>query len=404
MMGTATVNGTTMGTFFKARSVNMKVKNPRNNLLTIALFAACVLFVRCDAWSEEQDHDHEGHAHDEAKAEKGKPNHADNSAEHDDHDHAQEHEEKGKGEADTHGEDEHGDDDHAEAKGGHDEHGHGGEDDHGEEGVISISVEALEAAKIEVDEVKPATLHSKLKVNGRLAPVSSKVAHITSRFAGVVKEVRKDIGDEVKAGEVLAVVESNQNLHPFEVRTLKAGLVTERHATLGEFASEGSTLFVIADFSELWADFTVFQRDVPKVKVGQALTLLPGGGISPIQTTVSFISPIVDETTQSRIARAVISNATHALAPGAFVTGEIAVGEYQVPAAVTYEAIQTIEGKTVVFVQEADKFEKREVSVGRSDGELVEITAGLKPGEKYAASNTFTLKAELGKSEAEHEH
>ena len=366
----------------------MNLQNSRNNLLTAALFAACVLFPGYEAWSQEDDHDHAGHEHNEPKTANVKPADTNKNVKHDDHD--------------KHGEDEPAHGEHSESDGGHDSHG--GEDEHGEEGVISISAEALEAANIEVAEVKPATLHSKLKVNGRLAPVSSKVAHITSRFAGVVKEVRKDIGDEVKAGEVMAVVESNQNLQPFEVRTLKAGLVTERHATLGEFASEGATLFVIADFSELWADFTVFQRDVPKIKIGRALTVLPGGGISPFQTTVSFISPIVDETTQSRIARAVISSPTHAFAPGAFVTGEIDVGEYQVPAAVTYEAIQTIEGKTVVFVQAADKFEKREVSIGRSDGLSVEITAGLKLGEKYAASNTFTLKAELGKSEAEHEH
>lgn len=384
----------------------MNSSNLRLKTLPVVLFAVFLLAPRFAAWADDHDHGKEGHdehGHDEAAESKGghkEPGHdeaAESKGGHDDHDHDKPTESKEGHDVD----DGHGHDKPATAKGQPDEHGH---DDHGEEGVISISKEALQAAAIEIGEVKPATLSMKLKVNGRIAPVSSKVAHITSRFAGVVKEVRKDIGDEVKAGEVLAVVESNQNLHPFEVRTLKAGLVTERHATLGEFASEGATLFVIADFSELWADFTVFQRDVPKVKVGQTLTVLPGGGSSPLKTTVNFISPIVDETTQSRIARAVVSGAAHSLAPGAFVTGEIAVGEYQVPAAVTYEAIQTIEGKTVVFVQEADKFEKREVSVGRSDGELVEITTGLKPGEKYAASNTFTLKAELGKSEAEHEH
>ncbi len=303
-----------------------------------------------------------------------------------------------------------GGDDHSEEKhgsdkcGGDDHGGHEGHDEHEEEGVVKISPEALNTAKIKLDEAKPATLSMRLKVNGRISPVSSKVAHITSRFSGIVKDVRKDIGDEVKAGEVLAVVESNQNLQAFEVRTLKSGLVTERHATLGEFAAEGTPLFVIVDLSELWADFTVFQRDVSKIRLGQPITINADGGNPPIRTTLHFISPIVDETTQSRQVRAVLSYPAQHLAPGAFVTGEIAVGEIQVPLAITYDAIQTVEGKSVVFVQEGEKFEKREVTTGHSDGTLVEVLSGLKAGEKYAAKNTFLLKAELGKSEAGHDH
>lgn len=293
-----------------------------------------------------------------------------------------------------------------EGKCGGDEHGHGGKghDEHGEEGAISLSPETLKSAKIEIAEAGPATLHTKLRVNGRISPVSSNVAHITSRFPGIVKDVRKDVGDRVKAGEVLAVIESNQNLQAFEVRTLKAGLVTDRHATIGEFAGEGTALFVIVDLSELWADFTIFQRDVPKIREGQAITINADGGNPPIKTTLHFISALVDETTQSRVARAVLANPPAYLAPGAFITGEIATGEYPVPLAVTYDAIQTIEGKSVVFIQEHEKFEAREITVGRSDGELVEVLTGLKPGASYAAKNTFLLKAELGKSEAGHDH
>ncbi len=317
----------------------------------------------------------------------------------DDHNHG-----KGKGEHDQHEKDEEGHGEAGHEEHGEDEHGHGGHDEHGEEGVVKITPEVLKTAKIELAEAAPATLSMKLKVNGRISPISSKVAHITSRFSGIVKDVRKDIGDEVKAGEVLAIVESNQNLQVFEVRTLKSGLVTARHATVGEFATEDTPLFVIVDLSELWADFTVFQRDISKIRAGQPLTIHADGGNPPIKSTLHFISPIVDETTQSRQARAVLVQPPQYLAPGAFVTGEIAVGEYQVPLAVSYDAIQTVEGKSVVFVNEGDKFEKREVTLGRSDGALVEVLAGLKDGEKYAAKNTFLLKAELGKSEAEHEH
>ena len=67
-------------------------------------------------------------------------------------------------------------------------------------------------------------------------------------------------------------------------------------------------------------------------------------------------------------------------------------------------AIQTFERKTVVFVREGgDKLEARPVELGNSDQRFVEIRAGLSPGEKYVAENSFVVKAEMGKGEAEHD-
>lgn len=279
-----------------------------------------------------------------------------------------------------------------------------GHEEHGEEGVIQLTDETLISSKIEVRKADSATLSMQLRVNGRISPVSSNVAHIASRFSGVIREVKKDVGDKVAAGDILAIVESNQNLQKFEVRALKEGVVTDRHATIGESIKEDEALFVVMDLSQLWADFTVFQRDVSTVKIGQGIDIYISGRNEPFKSQLSFISPIVDETTQSRTARAVVSNSDNTLAPGAFVTGKIAIANYQVPIAVTYNGIQTIEGKDFVFVKEEDRFEKREISVGRSDGTYTEVLSGIKVGEQYAATNSFTLKAELGKSEAEHEH
>ena len=66
-------------------------------------------------------------------------------------------------------------------------------------------------------------------------------------------------------------------------------------------------------------------------------------------------------------------------------------------------ALQSVKGDTVVFVRTAEGFEARKVSVGRQDARLAEVTAGLAAGERIATANTFVLKAELGKAEAEHE-
>ena len=55
-------------------------------------------------------------------------------------------------------------------------------------------------------------------------------------------------------------------------------------------------------------------------------------------------------------------------------------------------------------MRDGEGFEARQVKTGREDDDDIEIVSGLAPGETYAVANTFTLKAELEKGEAEHEH
>ena len=87
--------------------------------------------------------------------------------------------------------------------------------------------------------------------------------------------------------------------------------------------------------------------------------------------------------------------------PGSVVTAGIVIKEEPVDVRVPRAALQTIGGESAVFVRTSDGFQKRAVKIGRSDEEAVEITSGLSAGEEIAVKNTFLLKAELGKGEAE---
>ena len=72
--------------------------------------------------------------------------------------------------------------------------------------------------------------------------------------------------------------------------------------------------------------------------------------------------------------------------------------------AVKASAIQTFRDWKVVFIRVGDFFEVRPVELGRRDGEWVEVLSGLAAGQRYAAENSFVLKAELGKGGASHDH
>lgn len=281
-----------------------------------------------------------------------------------------------------------------------DEHGH-----EEEEGKIELPAEAMTQLGLKVLAAGPAKLNTSLSLPGRLVPHEDRVSHVIPRFPGVVREVRKRLGDAVAKGETVAVVENNQSLQPYEVKSQTPGIVVRRHATLGESVSDASTLFDVADYSELFADFFVFPKDFNRVRLGQRVLVRFPDQETAVESSISFLSPVTDPETQSRFVRAVLPNPAAAYQPGMFVTGDAVVEEAAVAVAVAATALRTSGGKAVVFVEgEPGHFEARPVLTGRRDKDSVEVLKGLRAGERYAAGNTFILQAELEKGEAEHEH
>jgi cobalt-zinc-cadmium efflux system membrane fusion protein len=92
-----------------------------------------------------------------------------------------------------------------------------------------------------------------------------------------------------------------------------------------------------------------------------------------------------------------VPNSEQRLRPGLFITGRLTLSVKEVGVAVKSSALQTIEGRTVVFVRNGQKFEARDVEIGDRDPQLVEITFGVLEGDVYAAQNSFIVKAELAK-------
>ena len=272
------------------------------------------------------------------------------------------------------------------------------------EGGVEMSDAKVAAVGIEIAKAAPGVLRDSLLLNGIVQPNQESLVQVTPRFPGIVREVRKRIGDRVQKGEVLAIVESNQSLTPYELKASLAGTVIDRQTTLGEFVSEQKSAFVIADLSTVWVDFSVYRRDLKRVSIGDQILIDPADGGPPIEAKISYLSPVGSSDTQSALARAIVPNAEQRLRPGLFITGRLALSAKKVGVVVKSSALQSIENRTVVFVHNGEKFEARDVEVGDRDPELVEIVFGLLEGDLYAAQNSFIVKAEMAKGSAEHEH
>lgn len=269
---------------------------------------------------------------------------------------------------------------------------------------VKLTDAKIAAAGIELAKAGPGVLRDSLLLNGIVQPNQESLLQVTPRFPGIVRDVRKRIGDRVGKGDVLAIVESNQSLTPYELKASLAGTVIDRQTTLGEFVSEQKPAFVIADLSTVWVDFSVYRRDLKRVNIGDQVLIDPADGGQPIESKISYLSPVGSSETQSALARAIVPNSGLRLRPGLFITGRLTLSAKKVNVAVKSSALQTVENRTVVFVRDGEKFEPRDVETGDRDQEIVEVTFGVVDGEMYAAKNSFVVKAEMAKGTAEHAH
>jgi membrane fusion protein, heavy metal efflux system len=269
--------------------------------------------------------------------------------------------------------------------------------DHSKDKLIAVTEGARKNSNIVVETAGPAVINKTVKLNGKIGPNEERMVHVSPRFPGIVKSIAKRLGDNVKTGEALAVIESNESLQPYEVKSEIDGTIIKKDIALGEFVDTSKTVFVVADLSTVWVDFSVYRHESESLKVGQKVLLQPNESADKIESTISYISPFGLENTQTMLARSVVRNANGQLRPGLFVDGHVVLGETAVPVAVKANALQTVEEKPVVFVQVAKGFEIREVETGERDDENVAIKSGVKKGEKYAAENSFVLKSELAR-------
>lgn len=284
---------------------------------------------------------------------------------------------------------------------GHDEHA--GHEEHEKKGHVELTAKARQNANLKIEEASAAKIELLLPLYGKVVSNEETLAHVQPRFPGVVKAVYKRLGDPVAKGDLLAVVESNDSLRPYEIRAEAGGTIIQKQITLGEFVKNEDTIFTIADLSTVWVDLVVYRDDFRRLKVGQPVQIHPGAGEEAIEASVSYISPFGTEGTQSMLARCIVPNPNGDLRPGLFVTAQVSTGKVDAPIAVRLAALQTLDEKPVVFVEEGDAFEARQVELGARDTTHVQVLTGLALGDKYVSDNSFILKAEIGKEDAEHE-
>ncbi len=186
-----------------------------------------------------------------------------------------------------------------------------------------------------------------------------------------------------------------EQLSWYSLRAPFDGTVIDRHITLGEKLGDAAEAFTVADLSTVWVNLSVYQKDLPRIRKGQPVLISAGAGVPDTQGTIAFVSPIVDEATRTCLVRVVLPNPKGRWRPGLFVSATVAVGKTNARVVVPPDAVQTLNGRRVVFVLAKGGFEPRSVTTGTSDAQGVEIVSGLPAGQWYVSRGAFELKAKV---------
>lgn len=287
---------------------------------------------------------------------------------------------------------------------GHEDAGHSHEE--GEEEAESTTIKAAmaEQSGIVSMPVQAGTVADEHEVQGLLTPVDGRVAQVMARFPGPIRSLRANVGDRVRAGQPLASIDSNLSLSTYSVSAPISGVVLARQAQVGAVAGEGTPLFEIGDLSELWVDLHIFGADTQHITAGVPVTVTRmTDGVSQ-GTTLERVLPGTATASQSTVARAVVRNEDGLWRPGAAVRARIVVAIQPAEKVVPLSALQTMDGRDVVFVRDGETYTARPVTLGARDASKVEVKAGLEVGEQVVVEQSYVVKADIGKAGAAHEH
>jgi cobalt-zinc-cadmium efflux system membrane fusion protein len=272
------------------------------------------------------------------------------------------------------------------------------------EGRTVIDAKVAQDSGLRVAPAGPGVIADEHEVQGLLTPVEGRVATAMARFPGPIRSLRANVGDQVRAGQVLASVESNLSLTQYSVTAPIAGIVLARNAAVGAVAGEGSPLFEIADLSSLWVDLHVFGADAQHLRPSAAVTVTRMSDGETAETTLERVLPGTATASQSTVARATIANHDGLWRPGSAVKAKVTVDRQPAALVVPVTALQTFRDWEVVFIRIGDTYEVRPIEIGRRDGSRVEVLSGLRKGDQVVVEQSYLVKADIEKSGASHDH
>lgn len=255
---------------------------------------------------------------------------------------------------------------------------------------------ALAKAQAEVLSIAQSLENLGLSVDiESLAHLPEREAFEQLRFLGIPQSLQSELKPST----------STANLLP--VRSSISGFVSQRNVTQGEVVDTHSSLFRIADTSQMWLMLDIPLEDLELVKIGQKVRFHADGSSEDVFGRVDWISSAADPQTRMVKIRAVLPNLHHRLRDMTFGTGEIVLRAEANAIVIPTEAAHWEGCCRIVFVRDKNYFDSpdspkvfhvRSVRLGASQDGYTEVVAGVLPYEVVATTGSDVLRAQLLKS------
>jgi cobalt-zinc-cadmium efflux system membrane fusion protein len=347
-----------------------------------------------------------------------------------------------------------------------------------EPGIIELPDGSPSLTRLQIDRVAFHPIRTVLKAQaGKILANENRLAHLSARVPGRIVAVYANLGDKVKAGDQLLLLDSpafgeaqleyrkarnavsvsekaleraqalldrgaigageqqrreadhenaradlheaEEKLHLLgmterEIQRLAAktlphaevaqvslrapfrGEVIERNATNGEVIDPNKMLFTVADLSTVWVRADFPEHQAGRLKTGLTIEVRVSAYPDAIfRGTITYVGAVIDPATRTIMARADVANPDGRLRAEMFADVLLVAGEQSV-LSVPHTAVQQMGDRQVVFVVRGPRrFELREVTLGQTATEYVQIITGLVAGDEVVAQGSYALKSEL---------
>ena len=314
-----------------------------------------------------------------------------------------------------------------------------------------LDIAAVQKQGVVLGKVQPRKLNDIVEANAELAFNEQRRAVVTARAAGWAEKVTVYAGTSVKAGQLLAEVNSpefqsaqyeyllirkraeggradakslltaakqklkllglndreiaelSQRDTPFPLQHIHspvAGTVIEHKLSTGDALQPGQVLYTVAALDTLWANVALSETQLGKVRVGQPVSFsVEAYPDQRFNGRILSIGGTVQEESRTVSARASVQNRGGKLKPGMFARARIEAASTRSALAVPEAAVVLLQGKPTVFKREGAQLHAEAIEVGDVRNGWREVLGGLKAGDEIAVKNLYLLKSLVLKSQ-----
>jgi cobalt-zinc-cadmium efflux system membrane fusion protein len=274
----------------------------------------------------------------------------------------------------------------------------------GPRGPVSLTEDQVKALGLKFVQADLRPIARLLGVNGDVAVLPDAQTQVSLRISGNVQAVYVNLGDSVRAGQKLALIESRTVGNPPPTVVVPApadGIVDARNITVGQSVEPNSTLFNLSDRSRMRVVGKVYEEDLGQVRVGQpAFVKLLAYPDELLSGTVSFVGPTLDSETRTVDVWVLLDNKQGLLKPNLFAQVNIVLGENKAALTVPNAAVLEANDEKFVFVHEGEKYNRVDITAGAADDQYTEVLSGIVPGDEVVtqgARQLYTLWLTGGK-------